>query len=140
MSPHCRRSPRADSKRSAGRWVGLGTSALFIATVLQVTPSAAPIASATDCSDAEVVFARGTDEPPGMGRVGDALVDSLRKQATGLNIGTYAVNYSAGKLQLHGGDGAKDAIDHIKSTAAACPNTKIVLGGYSQGASIVGMW
>jgi cutinase len=72
-----------------------------------------------------------------MGRVGDALVDSLRKQATGLNIGTYAVNYSAGKLQLHGGDGAKDAIAHIKSTAAACPNTKIVLGGYSQGASIV---
>jgi cutinase len=72
-----------------------------------------------------------------MGRVGDALVDSLRKQAGGLNIATYAVNYKAGKLQLHGGDGAKDAISHIKSTVAACPNTKIVLGGYSQGASIV---
>ena len=72
-----------------------------------------------------------------MGRVGDALVDSLRKQAPGLNIGTYAVNYKAGKLQLHGGDGAKDAISHIKSTVSSCPNTKIVLGGYSQGASIV---
>jgi len=111
--------------------------ATFIAAVLLVTPSAAPVASATDCSDAEVVFARGTDEPPGMGRVGDALVDSLRKQAPGLNIGTYAVNYKAGKLQLHGGDGAKDAISHIKSTVSSCPNTKIVLGGYSQGASIV---
>jgi cutinase len=47
------------------------------------------------------------------------------------------VDYKAGKLQLHGGDGAKDAIAHIKSTVAACPDTKIVLGGYSQGASVV---
>ncbi|WP_319448578.1 MULTISPECIES: cutinase family protein [unclassified Mycobacterium] len=137
MSPHRRRSPRAASTRFAGRWAGLGASALFIAPALLVTPHAAPVASAADCSDAEVVFARGTDEPAGMGRVGDALVDSLRKQAPGLNIGTYAVNYKAGKLQLHGGDGAKDAISHIKSTVSSCPNTKIVLGGYSQGASIV---
>ena len=47
------------------------------------------------------------------------------------------MNYKAGKLQLHGGDGAKDAISHIKSTVAACPDTKIVLGGYSQGASVI---
>lgn len=96
-----------------------------------------PAASAADCPDAEVVFARGTDEPPGMGRIGDAFVDSLREQAVGMDIGTYAVDYSAGKLQRHGGDGAKDAISHIKSTAASCPDTKIVLGGYSQGANIV---
>jgi len=32
----------------------------------------------------------GTDEPPGMGRVGDALVDSLRQQTDGLNIRAYA--------------------------------------------------
>ncbi|MDT5077103.1 MAG: cutinase [Mycobacterium sp.] len=137
MSPRFRRSPKASSSRSAGRWTRLGASALLLLAGLQLASNAVPVASATDCSDAEVVFARGTDEPPGMGRVGDALVDSLRKQASGLNIGTYAVNYKAGKLQLHGGDGAKDAIAHIKSTVAACPNTKIVLGGYSQGASIV---
>jgi cutinase len=137
MSPHCRRSQRAACTRSAGRWVGLAASALLTASALQLTPSVAPAASAADCSDAEVVFARGTDEPAGLGQVGDAFVDSLRKQASGMNIGSYAVNYDAGKLQLHGGDGAKDAISHIKSTASACPNTEIVLGGYSQGASIV---
>ena len=137
MSPRCGRSQRAASARSAGRWVGLGAAALFIAGVLNVAPSGAPVASAADCSDAEVVFARGTDEPVGLGSVGDAFVDSLRKQASGMNIGTYAVNYDAGKLQLHGGDGAKDAISRIKSTVSACPNTEIVLGGYSQGASIV---
>jgi cutinase len=137
MSRHGRRSQRAASTRSAGRWVGPGAAALFIAAVLNVAPSGTPVASAADCSDAEVVFARGTDEPAGLGVVGDAFVDTLRKQTSGMNIGTYAVNYDAGKLQLHGGDGAKDAISHIKSTVSACPNTEIVLGGYSQGASIV---
>ncbi|AKK26803.1 cutinase family protein [Mycobacterium sp. EPa45] len=101
--------------------------------VVPVTPAA----SAADCPDAEVVFARGTDEPAGMGRVGDALVDALRKQAPGMNIDTYAVNYKAGKLQLHGGDGANDVISHIKQTVSSCPDTKIVLGGYSQGASVM---
>jgi cutinase len=137
MPPHCRRSQRAASIRSAGRWVGLGAAALFIAAALNATPSAAPVASADDCADAEVVFARGTDEPKGMGQVGNAFADALREQAVGMNIATYAVNYDAGKLQLGSGDGAKDAISHIKSTVASCPNTKIVLGGYSQGANVV---
>ncbi|MHC9293184.1 cutinase family protein [Mycobacterium sp. LTG2003] len=104
--------------------------------MLLVAPNT-PQAAAADCADAEVVFARGTDEPPGLGRVGDAFVDSLRKQAAGMDIDTYAVDYKAGKLQLNGGDGAKDAISHIKSTVSSCPDTKIVLGGYSQGASVI---
>ena len=61
------------------------------------------------------------NEPPGVGRVGDAFVDSLREQATGLNIGTYGVNYAASKLQLHGGDGANDAIYRVKKTSADVP-------------------
>ena len=134
---HRIRSSRAVSARAARRWVGLGASALFTATAPLVIPGAAPVASAGDCPDAEVVFARGTDEPPGMGRVGDALVDSLRQQTGGMNIRAYAVNYKATITQRHGGDGAKDAIAHIKSTVSSCPNTKIVLGGYSQGASVV---
>lgn len=96
-----------------------------------------PVASAADCADAEVVFARGTDEPKGMGLVGAAFADSLREQAFGMDFATYAVNYDAGKLQLSSGAGAKDAISHIKSTVASCPETKIVLGGYSQGANVV---
>ncbi|TDO18102.1 cutinase [Mycobacterium sp. BK086] len=125
------------STRAPRRWLGLGASALLTAGVLLVAPTALPVASAADCADAEVIFARGTDEPPGMGRVGDAFVDALRKQATGLNIDSYAVNYKAGKLQLHGGDGANDVISHIKQTVSSCPDTKIILGGYSQGASVM---
>ncbi|MCV7199737.1 cutinase family protein [Mycobacterium angelicum] len=115
--------------------IGVVAAGALLATPIAVK-AAAPIASATDCPDAEVTFARGTSEPPGIGRVGDAFVDSLRQQ-TGKNIGVYAVNYAASRLQLHTGDGANDAISHIKSMAASCPNTKIVLGGYSQGADVI---
>lgn len=97
---------------------------------------ATPVANAFDCPDVEVIFARGTNEPPGLGRVGDAFVDSLRQQ-TNLNILPYGVNYAASKLQLHGGDGANDTIDRVKKSVETCPNTKIVLGGYSQGASVM---
>jgi cutinase len=134
---HRTRSPRAGTARSAGRWVGSGAAALVTATGLLVTPSTAPVASANDCHDAEVVFARGTNEPPGLGRVGDSFVDSLRQQTGGMNIGTYGVNYAASKLQIHTGDGANDVISHVKSTVSSCPNTKIVLGGYSQGADVI---
>ena len=33
-------------------------------------------------------------------------------------------------------DGVKDASSHIEATAASCPKTRIVLGGYSQGAAV----
>lgn len=104
---------------------------------LLAAPAATPVASADDCPDVEVIFARGTNEPPGLGRVGDAFVDSLRQQTGGLNILPYGVNYAASKLQLHGGDGANDTIDRVKKSVEKCPSTKIVLGGYSQGASVM---
>jgi cutinase len=119
---------------------GLGAAALLAAGVLLVAPSAVrsalPSAGADNCPDVAVTFARGTDEPAGLGRVGQSLVDQLR-QNTGKNIDAYPVNYKASLLQLHGGDGANDAINHIKSVADKCPNTPQVLGGYSQGASVI---
>ena len=140
------------SNRQLTRWVlqqpwshglrraGQGAAAVLAAGVLLIAPSVlsrgVPSASADDCPDAEVTFARGTDEPAGLGRVGQALVDSLRQQ-TGMNIGAYAVDYKASLLQLHTDAGSKDAVSHIKSMADKCPNTPLVLGGYSQGASVI---
>jgi cutinase len=133
---HRIRSLRARSARSAGRWVVVGAAALVSAAFALFIPSTAPVAHA-DCPDAEVTFARGTNEPPGLGRVGDSFVDSLRQQTSGMNIGTYGVNYDASKLQIHTGDGANDVVSHVRSMASSCPNTKIVLGGYSQGADVI---
>jgi cutinase len=122
------------------RCAGLGAVALLTAGVLLVAPSAAPrsvpSAAAFDCPDVELIFARGTSEPPGVGRVGQALADSLHEQ-TGKKVDAYGVNYPAGKLQLGGGDGANDAISRVKNAVQQCPSTNIVLGGYSQGASVI---
>jgi len=116
--------------------LSLTAATLLGAGVLLMAPGANPSAKADNCPDVSVTFARGTDEPQGLGRVGEALVDALR-QNTGKNIDAYAVNYRATLLQIHGNDGAKDAIKHIKDVADKCPATPQVLGGYSQGASVV---
>ncbi len=88
------------------------------------------------CPDVEVVFARGTDEPPGVGKVGGAFINSLR-QKTGLNVGAYGVHYPANDDFLAATEGANDASAHIQQMADNCPSTKLVLGGYSQGAAVV---
>lgn len=88
------------------------------------------------CPDVEVVFARGTDEPPGVGKVGGAFVSELRAQS-GKNVGSYGVNYPANKDFLAATEGANDASGHIQQMAGNCPSTKLVLGGYSQGAAVV---
>lgn len=111
-------------------------TAAALLTIPVVAPGSIPAASAYDCPDVEVIFARGTSEPPGVGRVGRALIDSLRQQ-TSKKVDEYAVNYPAGRLQLGGGDGANDVIKRVKAAADVCPDTQLVLGGYSQGASVI---
>ena len=95
-------------------------------------------ASADPCPDVEVTFARGTSEPPGVGGVGQAFIDALRPQLGGRSLGVYPVNYPASEdLAPSANAGAGDANAHVQSMAANCPNTKLVLGGYSQGAGVI---
>jgi cutinase len=110
-------------------------AAFIAAAALLVAPPLVPRASAS-CPDAEVVFARGTDEPPGVGRVGEAFVSSLR-QRTRKSVGAYGVNYPANEDFLAAADGANDASNHVQQMADNCPDTKLVLGGYSQGAAVI---
>jgi cutinase len=99
---------------------------------------AAPSASASPCADVEVVFARGTGEPPGVGGTGQAFVDALRARTGGKSLDVYPVDYPASNEWSTGLDGIRNAATYIESTAARCPNTKMVLGGYSQGAAVMG--
>jgi cutinase len=111
-------------------------AAVFLAAVaFWVAPQLLPLASAS-CPDVEVVFARGTDEPPGVGRVGEAFVSSLRGH-TRKSVGAYGVNYPANKDFLAATAGANDTSNHVQQMANNCPNTKEVLGGYSQGAAVI---
>ncbi|WP_163887272.1 cutinase family protein [Mycolicibacterium hippocampi] len=96
---------------------------------------AAP-AYAAPCPDVEVVFARGTFEPPGIGATGQAFVDSLRSKTNGKSVDVYAVNYPASLDFAAAADGVIDASNRVVEMAANCPDTDIVLGGFSQGAAV----
>jgi cutinase len=108
------------------------TATVVVGTIATPVSSAAP-----DCPDIEVVFARGTDEPAGIGNVGKAFVDTLRPMVKGSTVGTYAVQYPASWEFQKAAAGATDMSKRVQATAARCPKTKIVLGGYSQGAAVV---
>jgi cutinase len=104
-----------------------------------VGPGAANAYAAESCPDVEVVFARGTAEPAGLGRVGDAFVQELGNDLGGQSVDVYAVNYPASYDFLQSAPlGADDASAHIQATVTSCPDTSIVLGGYSQGAAVAG--
>ena len=97
-----------------------------------------PSAQAAPCPDAEVVFARGTTEAPGPGPTGDAFIDALRTRLGPKSVGVYAVDYPATTDFPTAVDGITDARAHILTTAASCPKTRMVLGGFSQGAAVMG--
>jgi cutinase len=116
----------------------LGTAVVTTWATLVSAPILIAPASAAPCPDVEVTFARGTDEPPGVGGVGQAFVDSLRSQVGGRSVGVYPVNYPATEdWPPSASAGAGDANAHVQSMVANCPNTRLVLGGYSQGAMVI---
>jgi cutinase len=100
--------------------------------------SAAPSVTAGACPNVEVVFARGTGEPPGVGDVGQAFADSVRSKIAPKSLGVYGVNYPATMDFPTAMDGIDDAGNHVEHMASTCPNTKMVLGGFSQGAAVMG--
>lgn len=112
-------------------------AAVIASGALLTQPGGRPIAAAQPCPDIEVIFARGTGEPAGVGRVGQSFVDSLRSQVNGQSVGVYAVNYPASITMIGAGDGANDVNAHVQYMANTCPDTKLVLGGYSQGAAVM---
>jgi cutinase len=109
---------------------------VLVAMTALVSPVTLPTAAAA-CNDVQVVFARGTDEPPGIGRVGQAFVNALRPKIGNRSMGVYAVNYPASYDFLAAADGANDASAFIQGVVNDCPNTRLVLGGYSQGAAVI---
>ena len=119
------------------RFLNLAAAVAFAAALVMApaalpfsTPVLVPTASAA-CPDAEVVFARGREEPPGVGAVGNALVSSLQPKVN-MSVGVYGVNYPA---DLSAVSGADDIRAHVRSMATSCPNTRLIVGVYSLGAT-----
>ena len=117
-------------------FAALAVAAILTGSLAAPTPSAN--AADDSCPSIEVVFARGTNEAPGVGATGQAFVDALNARLPGKTVDVYAVDYPASLSFGQAADGIVDASNKIESIAANCPTTKIVLGGYSQGAAVAG--
>jgi cutinase len=110
-----------------------------VTTAALLSPSVTlPSAAAAPCTDVQVVFARGTFEAPGVGGVGQAFVDSLRSKIGDKSMDVYPVNYPASLDFATAADGVIDARNKVQDVANTCPDTEIVLGGFSQGAAVAG--
>ena len=109
--------------------VALTATTLLIAPAL--TGHSAPTASAA-CPPVELIFARGRTEAAGAGIIGNNFISALRSK-TGKNVNLYSVQYPAdNEIDV----GANDMSRRVQATAASCPDTRIVLGGYSLGAAV----
>jgi cutinase len=116
--------------------VDIALAAVVIAAAMTLPavalPSGMPRAAAANCSPVQVVFARGRYESPGTGVLGNAFINALRSKVS-KNIGVYAVNYPADtQVDI----GANDMSHHIQDMVNNCPDTRLVLGGYSLGAAV----
>lgn len=111
-------------------------AAVLAAAALAIVPAAMPIAissiptASAACPAVEVVFARGREEPPGPGYIGDAFANALQSKVQ-VPVTSYGVNYPA---DVDPAKGATDMSNHVQSMAKHCPQTREVLGGYSLGA------
>jgi cutinase len=109
----------------------LTAASLLVGSSILPGSTTIPTASAA-CPQVEVVFARGRLEPAGVGVLGNAFINGLRSRVH-KNIGVYAVRYPAdNQIDV----GANDMSAHIQSMATNCPDTRLVLGGYSLGAAV----
>ncbi|KAF8451568.1 cutinase-domain-containing protein [Terfezia claveryi] len=101
----------------------------------------------TSCPPVELIFARGTGESSGLGRIGIALYTELMKEYPDMTA--YGVFYDAsaykGKL-ISGGkleEGGKDIEGRVgmwvklEVERGQCKETRIVLGGFSLGAAVL---
>jgi len=110
---------------------------LTASLVTGLTVAVSSVAEAATCSDVDVVFARGTGESAGLGVAGTPFVQSVTSNLSGYSVSSYAVDYDANSSQSSAGPGSTNLTNHVTSVAAACPGTRFVLGGYSQGATVV---
>ncbi|KAF8068034.1 cutinase [Lyophyllum atratum] len=114
-------------------------SLLVALTALAVSVVANPIpAPTTGCAAVHVITARASTEAPGEGIIG-AVVDRIVSGST-QTVSREAIVYPATLTDYLNseGQGVTAMKARLADKVSACPNTKIVLTGYSQGAHVTG--
>jgi cutinase len=116
--------------------VGVGCALATVGAV--AAPASAATSSGTSCPSVYVLFARGTSETGTLGTiVGPDFTSAVESNLPGTSVSIWGDPYAASFDQSSAGPGATDMTDELESDASSCPNAKFVLGGYSQGASVV---
>ncbi|CAM1510474.1 Fc.00g008090.m01.CDS01 [Cosmosporella sp. VM-42] len=94
-----------------------------------------------DCKAVTVIFARGTSETGNVGTVtGPPFFQALAKKLGDDKLAVQGVEYAAdvaGIIALGDPAGSKKMASLVQEAFAKCPNTKVVMSGYSQGAMLV---
>lgn len=107
---------------------------------LALSAMAVPLQPRQACADVTVYFARGTTEPGTLGTIVGPPFQSALQSALGTRtLEFFGIPYPASLAGFFaGGDqgGATTMADDVTAKASACPNTKIVISGYSQGAQV----
>jgi cutinase len=129
-------------RRNTAKLARVASAAALAAGLLTATATTGTAsATAGSCADIDVSYAMGTKfgtpDPSGADPVYDALVSALNSKADGKTISYYRVNYPASLEPWSASLGNWDLVQHIKNQAAACPNQKFAMIGYSQGANVV---
>ncbi|KAL2214515.1 cutinase [Sarocladium strictum] len=97
----------------------------------------------TPCRPVTMIYARGTTQAGNVGdsaAVGPVFFNNLASRIGLSNLAVQGVSYPASIAgYLAGGDaaGSRTMAELITRAASQCPNTKIVISGYSQGAQLV---
>ncbi|KAK5135706.1 hypothetical protein LTR08_004692 [Meristemomyces frigidus] len=102
--------------------------------------TASDIENNTGCTEYTVIFARGTSESGNIGSVaGPPLFKQLISDLGASGVTLQGVNYPAsasGNVDC-GADGGANMASMASTILSRCPNTKLTLSGYSQGACVV---
>ncbi|KAK8069956.1 Alpha/Beta hydrolase protein [Apiospora phragmitis] len=114
-------------------------SALALAQAAVAAPSTVMMRRQVNCTNIQVFVARGSlEEIPGrQGKLVDAVCQGL---PAGTTCGSTDIQYPA-TFDVYCksvGSGVSFALKAVEAYAAACPDSKLVLTGYSQGAHLMG--
>jgi predicted esterase len=146
------------ARQSEGAHLGLVTTAgLVLLALFGGVPAALSLIPEPTCPDATLVFARGSGQDPGAGdatmffalvyeRRGDLRLDHMeldypaaggREILVGARLGALGGG-SGQRYRASVDDGRRALVPVVADLLDECPHQQIVLGGFSQGAQVIG--
>ncbi|OAA73259.1 Cutinase [Cordyceps fumosorosea ARSEF 2679] len=110
----------------------IGAGETFLGKAFGIVPTA----NSNGCADVTIVFARGTCDPGNVGVLaGPSFFGAVAQSLGGRTLNVQGVAYPASVSGYLNADKAagQTMAQIVRDTRKACPSTKIVISGYSQG-------